>query len=65
METLCSSGWPRTCYVHQVGLELTRSACHCLLGAGIKGSHHHSLPRTVIFKGVVSLGFVEMALELI
>lgn len=27
--------------------------------------NHHSLPRTVIFKGVVGVGFVEMILELL
>jgi len=34
----------------EAGLQLERSACFCLLRAGIKSMHHHCLPLTIFFK---------------
>ena len=54
--SLCSSGCPRILSVDQAGLELLnsqKSAClrlHlCLLGAEIKGTHHHQLTKRQLF----------------
>lgn len=38
--SLCSSGWPATCFMDQTGLEL-RDLPICLQNPGIEGTHHH------------------------
>ena len=42
--SLCISGWPKTSYIDQDGLELTEIFYICFSGAEIKGGHHHAWP---------------------
>jgi hypothetical protein len=40
--SLCSSGCPGTHFVDQAWPRIQKSACLCLLSAGIKGVHHYA-----------------------
>jgi hypothetical protein len=43
--SLCSPGCPGAHFVDQAGLKTQKSACLCLLSAGIKGVRHHAGPQ--------------------